>query len=429
MNFEEAFVTIQVDLRHALISIAKALDFVGIDDLHHGHRVAYIAYSCAVKLGWDEEQCQTAFFAGLIHDCGVSQSKEHLRLVKQLVPPQVSVHCERGATALNSCEVLRQFSSCILYHHTPWQELKKITLTTEQRNLAALIFLADRLDFFRLSYIDGLHNDLIVLQEELIADNIRSNINTLFEPSMAQAMIELCLTDGFWFGMDAENIEQIALNFNNKKWLDNQLSLKQVTELAHFMAHVVDAKSPFTYHHSEKVAELAKVLSAMFGFDDNTQHMIYIAGLMHDVGKLKTPDEILHKQGKLSETEYTRIKRHTTDTAITLRSFFPNSVIGEWAANHHERLDGTGYPNRLNAEQIDLPSRIIAVVDIFQALSQDRPYRGRLQADEIAEIMQGLVDSGKIDSEVFSVLLQNLTFFYELSVASTKSQPDECSSI
>jgi len=407
---------VKVDLRHALLAIARALDYVGIDDENHGHRVAYMAYKCAVKLGWSELRCEQAYFTGLIHDCGVSQSNEHLRLVQQLAPQEAQAHCVRGYDALTNCSVLDCFAIPILHHHTFWQELTELDMSAQDKEMSALIFLADRIDFFRASYLDGVHDELIVLKEELIADNIREYKGTLFHPDMVDAMVELILTDSFWFGMEPSNIEQIGLNFSNNDWFDKTLSLEALTELAQFLANIVDAKSPFTLQHSIKVAELSKLVAQKCGLDSNVQDMLYIAGLMHDLGKLKTPDDILHKRGQLTELEYLRIKRHTTDTEMTLMSLFPQSIITEWASNHHERLDGSGYPNHYTEEELDFPSRIIAVVDIFQALSQDRPYRGRMTIEEITELMNKLVDDNKIDGDVFGIIQANMDECYQLSI-------------
>ncbi|MEF1305249.1 HD domain-containing protein, partial [Vibrio owensii] len=178
---------------------------------------------------------------------------------------------------------------------------------------------------------------------------------------------------------------------------------------------IVDAKSPFTYQHSQKVAELSRYLAKKMGLDEHEQEMIFIAGLVHDIGKLKTPDEILHKEGPLDKQEYTRIKRHTIDTELALHKVFPNAKIAEWASNHHERLDGSGYPYHKTAEALDVPSRIIAVVDVFQALSQDRPYRGRMTQQEIADIMDEQVEAGKLCSDVYQVLSADMQACYQLS--------------
>lgn len=406
---------ISVDLRHAIFAIARALDYVGIDDEYHGHRVAYMAYRCAEKMGWPKQKVRKVFFTGLLHDCGVSQSTEHLRLIKQLTPQDANAHCQRGYDALMQTKVLSEYAIPVLYHHTFWQDLDKLKLSDEDKDIAAVIFLADRVDFFRARYLEGIHENLIILQEELIADNILEYRGTLFQPEMADQMVKLCMTDAFWFEMQPNNIEQIGQNLSDDDWFLKELSLSELTELALFLAKIVDAKSPFTHQHSEKVAQLAKWMADAMSLSEDTVNLIYIAGLMHDVGKLKTPDKLLHKPGKLTTDEYSHIKRHTTDTEMTLQSFFPNSAIARWASNHHERLDGTGYPHRYKADELDMPSRILAVVDVFQALTQDRPYRGRLALDEVMKLISPLVEENKLDKDVFDVLNENKETLYELS--------------
>ncbi|WP_104041163.1 HD-GYP domain-containing protein [Vibrio hyugaensis] len=406
----------EVDLKQALIWVARALDYVGVDDSHHSHRVAYIAYQCALALGWDNHQAEFCYFAGMVHDCGVSETREHMMLLETLVPQDVKAHCIRGYHTLKQCRLLAQFATPILYHHTHWDELEQIDIPSFEKNVAALLYLADRLDFMRAHYVTNCHSDLVTLHEELIAECVLVNAGTLFNPEMCRAMVKLIMTDAFWFAMESEHIETIGMQFENIDWLQKQLSIEDLTSLGLFLARIVDAKSSFTYQHSQKVAELSRYLAKKIGLDEHDQEMIYIAGLVHDIGKLKTPDEILHKEGPLNQQEYTRIKRHTIDTELALHKVFPNAKIAEWASNHHERLDGSGYPYHKTAEALDVPSRIIAVVDVFQALSQDRPYRGRMTLQEIAIIMGEQVDSGKLCAEVYQVLWSNRQACYELSV-------------
>ncbi|WP_186176292.1 HD-GYP domain-containing protein [Vibrio jasicida] len=406
----------EVDLKQALIWVARALDYVGVDDSHHSHRVAYIAYQCALALGWDNHQAEFCYFAGMVHDCGVSETREHMMLLEQLVPQEAKAHCIRGYHTLKQCRLLAQFATPILYHHTHWDELEQIDIPSFEKNVAALLYLADRLDFMRAHYVTNCHSDLVTLHEELIAECVLVNAGTLFHPEMCRAMVKLIMTDAFWFAMESEHIETIGMQFENIDWLQKQLSIEDLTSLGLFLARIVDAKSSFTYQHSQKVAELSRYLAKKIGVDEHDQEMIYIAGLVHDIGKLKTPDEILHKEGPLNQQEYTRIKRHTIDTELALHKVFPNAKIAEWASNHHERLDGSGYPYHKTAEALDVPSRIIAVVDVFQALSQDRPYRGRMTLQEIAIIMGEQVDSGKLCADVYQVLWSNRQACYELSV-------------
>ncbi|AYO09541.1 HD domain-containing protein [Vibrio campbellii] len=378
----------EVDLKQALIWVARALDYVGVDDTHHSHRVAYIAYQCALELGWAENKAEFCYFAGMVHDCGVSETREHTMLLEQLVPQDAKAH---------------------------WKELEHIDIPAFEKDVAALLYLSDRLDFMRARYVSNCHSDLVTLHEELIAECVMANAGTLFNPHMCDAMVKLVMTDAFWFAMESEHIETIGLQFENIDWLQKQLTIEDMNSLGLFLARIVDAKSPFTYQHSQKVAELSRYLAKKVGLNEHEQEMIFIAGLVHDIGKLKTPDEILHKEGPLNEREYTRIKRHTIDTELALHKVFPNAKIAEWASNHHERLDGTGYPYHKTGEDLDVPSRIIAVADVFQALSQDRPYRGRMTQQEIAIIMDEQVESGKLCSAVYQVLCSDMQACYELS--------------
>ncbi|HCG7194165.1 HD domain-containing protein [Vibrio parahaemolyticus] len=412
----DAIAGFEVDLKQALIWVARALDYVGVDDTHHSHRVAYMAYQCALALNWDLKKAEFCYFAGMIHDCGVSETQEHKMLLDELIPQDAKAHCLRGYQTLKQCRLLSQFAVPVLYHHTHWDELQHLDLPEFEKDVAALLYLSDRLDFMRARYVMNCHCDIVTLHEELIAECVLANAGTLFNPVMCEAMVKLIMTDGFWFAMESENIETIGLNFKSIDWLQKQLTIWDMNSLGLFLARIVDAKSPFTYQHSQKVAELSRYLAGKLGLDEHDQEMLFIAGLVHDIGKLKTPDEILHKEGALSKQEYTRIKRHTIDTQLALHKVFPNAKIAEWASNHHERLDGSGYPYHKTAEELDIPSRIIAVADVFQALSQDRPYRGRMSQTQIAEIMDDLIEKNKLCAHVYEVLEQNMTACYNMSI-------------
>lgn len=92
----DAIAGFEVDLKQALIWVARALDYVGVDDTHHSHRVAYIAYQCALALNWDLKKAEFCYFAGMIHDCGVSETQEHKMLLDELIPQDAKAHCLRG---------------------------------------------------------------------------------------------------------------------------------------------------------------------------------------------------------------------------------------------------------------------------------------------------------------------------------------------
>jgi len=408
--------SIEVDTRKAFLTIAKALDYVGIDDVHHSHRVAYMAFECAKALQWSSARQEQAFYTGLLHDCGVSSSREHLRLLENMAPTDVNQHCVRGFEALQATELLKPFAVAVRYHHTPWHELKLLPMDEDDRDMAALIHLADRVDFLRARYVDEGHPEIVTLYEGLIAENVLAKAGTLFNEQYAHTMADLVQTDGFWYAMEYDHIESIGMGFSSYQPLNGLLNMAQLKELAIFLANIVDAKSPFTFQHSEKVGLLAQQLAKDAGQPETVCEGIYISGLLHDVGKLRTPDEVLNHPGKLDERSQSTMRRHAVDTLITLDGLFPNSDIGRWAANHHERLDGSGYPYRLKEQQLDVPSRIIALVDVFQALSQKRPYKGRLSLDEIFSIIEPMVLDGKLDKDLYGLLVNHGDRYYQLAI-------------
>jgi len=408
---------VNVDLRHAILMIARALDYVAIDDFNHGHRVGFIAYECAKRLGFSESRQEFSFFAGLLHDCGVSSVSEHERLIAKKNPAGLTDHCIRGHNYLDNCLVLRSFAPACRYHHTPWKNLRDRDLDPADRDAAALIFLADRVDALRAQVVGDDHPDSIILHGEQIAAEIQKHAGTLFHPDYCEAMIELVRIEGFWFSMNRSFIEGIGDSLGRDGSYDMHLKISEVINLATFLSRIVDAKSPFTVEHSERVAQIAMKLARILGLSSWEQKQILVSGLLHDVGKLRVPDEILHKQGKLDDTEFSQMKRHSVDTRLALQWCFKDSPIVDWAANHHERLDGTGYPYRLSGDQLDLPSRILAVADIFQALAQNRPYRGRLDFEQIMAIMVPMAERGGIDAQVLAAIQDRPDAFYTLATA------------
>lgn len=414
MSDQKAFVN--VDLRHAILMIARALDYVGIDDFNHGHRVGYIAFECAKRLGWSDSRQEYVFLAGLLHDCGVSSTNEHLSLLDGMAPEGADAHCIRGYDYLTSCIVLLPFAEVVRYHHTRWDVLKDLDIGEPEREAAALIYLADRVDVLRATYMDANHPETIVLHEAEVAESLKRFSGDLFRPEYVEVMAELARVDGFWFTMDQAFIEGIGESFGKDGGYDIPMNISEVTNLALVMSRIVDAKSPFTHEHSKFVAAVSMELAREMGLAAGQQQQVHIAGLLHDLGKLRVPDPILHHPGPLNDAEYSIIRRHVVDTKLALNRCFPDSLIPCWASNHHEKLDGSGYPYKLAGEQLDLPSRIIAVADIFQALAQERPYRGRMTIEEIRAIMKPMVETGKLDPVVYERIESRSNEYYTLAL-------------
>jgi len=136
----------------------------------------------------------------------------------------------------------------------------------------------------------------------------------------------------------------------------------------------IERKDHYTFGHCRRVMRFAEVIGKHMQLSTDDQHNMLLAALYHDVGKCYLSSEILNKPGFLTDTEYAAVRRHPADSAKLLKGRFADDVA-RIARSHHERLDGSGYPDGVRAEQLDLPSRILAAVDAFDAMTSDRIYR------------------------------------------------------
>jgi HD-GYP domain-containing protein (c-di-GMP phosphodiesterase class II) len=157
--------------------------------------------------------------------------------------------------------------------------------------------------------------------------------------------------------------------------------------LTRSLTAAVDAKDSYTYGHSERVARISMELGRELGLGEEDLSDIYLAGLLHDIGKIGVPDEILCKRGPLTPEEFERIKRHPVDGYKILKELRPISSLLPGVLYHHERWDGQGYPENLAGENIPFLARVLAVADSYDAMSTARPYRGAMNFDEVEKIL------------------------------------------
>ncbi len=143
----------------------------------------------------------------------------------------------------------------------------------------------------------------------------------------------------------------------------------------------LDARDPYTRGHSERVSNFSRLIAQRIGLDEREMEALEIACLFHDVGKIKTRDSILLKKGNLTPEEYGEMRRHTEYGAALLGSAPSLRIYIPAVRHHHERFDGTGYPDGLCGDQIPLHAAIIAIADAFDAMTSDRPYRYALSAE------------------------------------------------
>jgi putative nucleotidyltransferase with HDIG domain len=237
---------------------------------------------------------------------------------------------------------------------------------------------------------------------EAAVDVARQRRGDWFDPTLVDALLSFKSETSFW-----ERVLSVDLVSELKNWepadvtlIADELGIDRVAEA---FAQVVDAKSPWTFKHSTRVAEIAVGVAKQFGANPEMLRDIRRAGLLHDVGKLGVSNLILDKPGRLTDEEFEQIKRHPRYSQQILQQVEAFGVLAEVAGAHHERLDGRGYYRGLTAEQISWAARVLTVADIYEALSAKRPYRDALPWEKIEQIMSADAGTG-IDPECFDAL-------------------------
>ncbi len=150
------------------------------------------------------------------------------------------------------------------------------------------------------------------------------------------------------------------------------------------MVNALEAKSPWTRGHSERVAAFAQEIACELNLSESQRKAVTIASLLHDIGKIGTYDSILDKRSRLSDDEYDKVKMHSVQGADILRGIKNFEDVVLMIRHHHERMDGTGYPDGLIGDQIPLGARIVYVADAFDAMTEARPYRSAIGMEEAA---------------------------------------------
>lgn len=398
-----------LNVNELLISLSQTLDFAEREvlptHLNHGMRVAYVSARIAQKIGFSEKDQFDLISYSLLHDNGVMASMRktnHLSketgVGAQTVPiinnadglavEAAPSHCIEGEKNLENFPFINQKENVILYHHENFNGSGYFGISGNQIPLySRIIRLADSIAIW---FADGLGTDRIT-------DAVIRNAH-LFDPDLSEAALELGRNVEFWLAQ-ADRFVQHAL-IAMLPQVSRELDYRQIREISQMFSRIIDAKSPFTGSHSRGISEKTGFICQYYEFDEKTYWKMRIAADLHDLGKLAIPSSILDKPAKLDRNEFKMIQSHPFYTRRILEQIDGFGDITEWASNHHEKLNGSGYPYGLDRERLDFNSRILACVDIYQALTEDRPYRTGMSHAEAIRIMMDMAKHELIEESV-----------------------------
>jgi len=392
---------LRVSLLDVVLALATAVDSVSPVLAGHHAQVAIIAENLAAELGLCIEEQRHLIWAGLLHDIGAFSIARRLELLDLDDEEKDSDHGEIGFRLANEFRPFSAAATLIRHHHIAWNHGRGQELRGDAVPLGShVLHLADR-----VAVMTGRHGHVLG-RVGTILERIEERTGKVFQPDLVEALRSLASKEVFWLDATSPSILPVITARHGSAIID--LDLAGLTSLAEMFCHVIDFRSPFTATHSQGVAASAEALACASGLSTVECRMMRVAGYLHDLGKLVVPAEILQKPTGLSAEDWFVMKRHPYVTWRVLGSIPELEAINSWASCHHERLNGEGYPFHYRGEELSYECRILAVADVFTALTEDRPYRPALSLHNAMSILQGMADNSVLDPDIARFLSHHL---------------------
>jgi HD-GYP domain-containing protein (c-di-GMP phosphodiesterase class II) len=370
---------------------------------NHGKRVAVLTAAMGRELGWDDHQLLSITACALMHDNALTES-----LAERKADGDANLlasHCIKGEWNASHLPFPTDITGVIAFHHEYMDGSGPFGKRGDETPAGAqLIALADHLDIHhRLS--EAAERDLDALREA-----VARRRGNFYSPLAADALLS---------ALDAKLLESLRDENVNRAydgflpWIVDA-DTATMMNIARMVAAITDYKSAYTAKHSLQIANRAWYMAGFYGFDTEKRAKIYLAAALHDVGKLVTPVAILDKPGKLDDREFEIITRHVWWSYFMLKDVEGLEEICRWAVTHHRKLTGRGYPD-LPAEYLDMDfvSRMMACIDIYQAVREARPYHPERTHRETMDIMWEMADKGEIDRQITADMDSEMARFTE----------------
>lgn len=369
---------------------------------YHSKRVAAYSVEIGKILGLTDARLYSMAGSALLHDNALTEyivSETDL----DATPWALKTHCVKGQKNAENFPWPYPITGFVQYHHEFADGTGPFGLKENEYPLeAAIICIADRVDVLHGMY----KGDEKTMKE--IKRGIKEHTGSYYSTKVASAALE-ALTLPLLESMKDEKISQTLRDRMPR--FNMEFSDRQRINVSKAAAHIIDYKSHFTETHSVQIADKAWYMSGAYGYDRDMRIRIFTAAAFHDIGKLFIPTSILEKPGRLTEDEFSIIKTHAAKTWNLLHQVGGMEQVALWAANHHEKLDGSGYPFGRSAKELDFIDRLLACLDIYQAVREPRPYHeGRTHKDTM-DIMYSMSGKGFIDEGIVRDLDRELVKF------------------
>lgn len=400
-------------LNDLIFGISTALDYVEKDIVgvseHHCRRIACITARLGRWLGYSDEALIYLAASAALHDNALTKYIHTNFPGSGSLSPEaftrtLGIHCTMGEQNISLMPFYHNIEGAVLYHHERADGRGPFRKYTEETPVfARLIHIADTLD----AEFD--FSSMTEEKYETIRSYVRMYTGTLFDPETADIFLH-AFPDPISASLDLNQLESLLQS--EIPGMKVSYSPAQIIQISSIFSNIIDNKSAFTNRHSTGIAEKAMRMGAFYGWNEDVQAHLYLAGALHDVGKLMVSSTVLEKPGKLNDQEYKHIQNHAFGSYLILHPIRGLEELSAWAYLHHEKLDGSGYPFGRTGDTLNEKERLMACLDIYQALVEERPYKKGMSHQSAMEILNRMGDSGKLDTRILCDIDRCLSISY-----------------
>ena len=332
---------------------------------------------------------ENMMLASYAHDIGAYKTEKFLNLLNFDIENTLE-HSIYGYLFMKYFSPMRDSAEVLLYHHTYYTDRGRYDSPYVDEGI--LMHLLDRVDIFNLK------NEKIEDVLRLVQKGSCKNFNPRDVEDFLAAQEKFHLLEAL---RDGTYRVEVRRYFNEPSRTERLLR-----PVIGMLADEIDFKSEQTVIHSITIAIIAEALCKKMNLSPSDTEQCEYASVIHDLGKIDIPVEIVEKQGKLTPEEYEIMKKHVVFTELIVGDLLPDEIVRA-AVNHHERLDGSGYPRGLKADELSTKDRILQVADVAGALMQKRSYKDAMDKDTVVSILRSEAQKGKLDSEIIDVFVSN----------------------
>ncbi len=387
----------------------KALNTLDHRLVDHGERVAYMMLKMSQADGsYTCEQLAKICYLSMFHDIGAYETERLDSLDSTSKNFKFEVvgthrHAVYSYVFFKEHPFFDEFSDGVLYHHVTRDKLS--TSDCVNKKLAGRMFMADKIDVMILNAMVKSPEDVFAVLD-----------NPVFEPDDIALFIKTQEESGVLTKIFNGEYKQELLDFLAK----NSAYEQHLHSLVQMIPHAIDFRSDSTVTHTAATVQISMILADLYNMSEDSKETLYLAALLHDVGKIATPLMILEKNTSLTAHEFEIMKDHVVLTEYILSGCVHDDIV-RIASRHHEKLDGTGYPLGLVKDDLTFCERVVAVADILSALLGKRSYKEPFPKEKVVAIVSELSEKGKICSHCVSLALDN----YDLLVQSVVKCSDD----